>query len=306
MSTQRSVRRLPNVEDRSAEEIARADSSASKCLDSFALRGYSRVDTPLLEETDLFLRKSGGELSSRLYDFTEPGGFAVSIRPEFTAPVLRHAIETGRTGGELRRYSYYGPVYRYAPPEHPDGARTRQFYQLGAELIGAPAPRGDGEIIAMALEGLDTLGITGAKVAVGHVGLIWRLLQKFELSERAQLFLVNAAARLRENRDGLNEIEADAARLGFTASAGTTPPGQDVPEEKIKEILARSMDRPGPNAGARTAAEISARLARKQLATDDPDRFKTALSMLAELVTVAGTPSAALEEGKRPVAKRNP
>ena len=52
-------------------------------------RGYRYVDTPILEETDLFLRKSGGELASRMYSFVDPGGRRVSLRPEFTASVIR-------------------------------------------------------------------------------------------------------------------------------------------------------------------------------------------------------------------------
>ena len=61
--------------------ILDAAKAVSAC---FASAGYEMIDTPLLEETELFVRKSGGELTSRLYSFTDPGGNRVSLRPEFT------------------------------------------------------------------------------------------------------------------------------------------------------------------------------------------------------------------------------
>src|SRR4030042_4622676 len=59
----------------------------------FASYGYVGIDVPLLEETRLFLRKSGGEVASKMYTFTDPGGREVSLRPEFTPSVIRVYIE---------------------------------------------------------------------------------------------------------------------------------------------------------------------------------------------------------------------
>ena len=79
--------------DIEAAELARRDRLVRGLAELFARRGYEPVDTPLLEETELFIRKSGGDLSSRLYSFREPGGYDVSLRPEFTAQVLRLAAD---------------------------------------------------------------------------------------------------------------------------------------------------------------------------------------------------------------------
>ena len=59
-------------------------------MDSY---GYHLLETPVLESTELFLRKSGGELASRMYSFTDAGSNSVSLRPEFTAPIMRHYLE---------------------------------------------------------------------------------------------------------------------------------------------------------------------------------------------------------------------
>lgn len=58
--------------------------------------GYRYLETPILESTELFLRKSGGELASRMYSFTDAGSNSVSLRPEFTSPIVRHYLNTPR------------------------------------------------------------------------------------------------------------------------------------------------------------------------------------------------------------------
>ena len=98
--------------DIEAAELARRDGLVRGLADLFARRGYEPVDTPLLEETELFIRKSGGDLSSRLYSFREPGGYDVSLRPEFTAQVLRLAAMS-RLDDLPARFQYAGPVFRY-------------------------------------------------------------------------------------------------------------------------------------------------------------------------------------------------
>ena len=52
--------------------------------------GYRYLETPVLESTELFMRKSGGELASQLYSFTDAGSNSVSLRPEITSPIMRH------------------------------------------------------------------------------------------------------------------------------------------------------------------------------------------------------------------------
>ena len=285
------------MNDASSAELSSARGAAERCMSVLALRGYAQIETPLLEETELFLRKSGGELSSRLYDFVEPGGFRTSLRPEFTSPVIRYAIQTGEAANGVCRYSYYGPVFRYAKPEHNDGKKTRQFNQLGAELIGVAAPRGDGEVIAMALEGLKSLDGRRVTVALGHVGLLRRLLRRFQLSERANQFLLNNVQRLANGQ--ADSVRNDARQLGLLVSGDTTVMDGPDARQNIEAVLQRSMAPLGQNAGSRTRQEIIARLARKQTHADDPLQFESALSMLTELVTVSGDVETAILDGRK-------
>ena len=295
------IRRLPNMQDAGPSELAQRDNAVTKLRSLFGLRGYDRAETPILEQTELYLRKSGGTLSSRLYGFTEPGGYEVSLRPEFTAAILRQTIDN-MTDSNAVRIMYDGPVFRYARPEDEDGLKTRQFTQLGAELIGPSSSDADGEIIAMSLEGLNCLEIADTRVVVGHVGVIAKALEAFDLSERAKLFLIANISELKKG--GSNSVLEKAATFGFlpdTADADLeTSDNRTQIEEKIDRVLSDGIVGPfGQNIGPRTVEDIVSRLSKKLSETDDPDNFKKALQMLSAITQINGNANNALQNAKK-------
>ena len=309
----RSLKRLPLQRDLGAAEWQRLDAAAAACGSVFTSRGYSRIDTPLMEETELFLRKSGGELASRLYNFTDPGGYAVSLRPEFTAPVIRYVLEEAGLDDLPLRLQYAGPVFRYPSaetpaPDIPAKEEPGTFTQAGAELIGGPAPEGDAEIIEMALQGLVEIGIERPTVTVGHVGLLRDLLRPFELSERARLFLVNSVGALAEGRR--DEVREEAASLGLVPEATATGDsdgrrtGESSGSEFAETVLGFGLGTSAAGStGVRSTQEIVARLAAKLGAADDPDSFERALDFLSELSAIKGAPVDALRQGREVAAK---
>ena len=92
----RPVTRLPGMFDLSQESWLRKRKIQDILTELLGSYGYVQLDTPILEPTELFLRKSGGELASRLYSFTDPKSNAVSLRPEFT--LSHHAALLGAPG----------------------------------------------------------------------------------------------------------------------------------------------------------------------------------------------------------------
>ncbi len=295
------VRRLPNMQDIGPKELAARDAAISTLRGTFGLRGYDRTETPILEQTELYIRKSGGALSSRLYGFTEPGGDVVSLRPEFTSAVLRQTADKAATSAP-RRIMYDGPVFRYAGPEDEDGSKTRQFTQLGAELIGAPAPSADGEIIAMALEGLEALGVATPRVVIGHVGVVFAALTEFKLSERPKLFLINSIAELKNGE--IETVSERAKSLGFISDAVVDDAQAAADRERFASTIEQVMTEGigvqlGKNTGARSPEDIVARLARKMSQADNPADFKRALEMLTNLVKISGSSKEALAEGSK-------
>ncbi len=282
-----------NMADVDAAELARRDSLVRGLAELFARRGYDPVETPLLEETELFIRKSGGDLSSRLYSFREPGGYDVSLRPEFTAQVLRLAA-VSRMDALPARFQYAGPVFRYPAQEDGERPDSGQFWQCGAEIVGPRSAAADGEIIAMAMEGLSVAGAPDPAVTVGHVGLMWGVLKPFGLSGRVNLFLVNSVGRL---TDGVEAVREESVRIGLLNKAAAqlrdrmSSNGQGEALTLVSAVLGETSN---PNnsftGGSRTREEIAERLARKLTQADDPGRFEEALELLAALAGLNGRP----------------
>ena len=309
MANARPVRRLPGFRDAGGQEQAVREAAVQECRRQFGLRGYEPVETPYLEETELFLRKSGGELASRLCSFNDPAGYPVSLRPEFTAPVLRYVIESGGVDALPLRLQYAGPVFRYAAPG--DG-EPRQFTQVGAELIGATGPLADGEIVSMAWDGLRALGVRDPMVVLGHVGLLWDLLRPFDLSERGRLFLVSRVSQLRGGAEAIAGARAQARGLGLLPG-GRSETAVEIADAAdaeslalVESVLGRTMGEPaGRSPGARSPEEIVTRLARKITSAEKPAMFDEALELLGELSGVRGPFADALEQGRAVVCGRN-
>ena len=256
---------------------------------ALSLCGYRTVDTPVLEPTDIFLRKSGGELASQMYSFVEPGGRQVSLRPEFTSQVIRLFLQQD---GELPlpvRWQYAGPVFRYATG---DGGHGRQYTQVGAELIGAGGAAADAEVLATACGALTSLGLRPLRLVVGDVGAVLGLLRQYALSERATHYLLNAIGQLRDGEEQLAAVRARAEELGLLAQ------GERQGMAALGQHLAAVDASAGTVFGARTPAEILERLARKLQASDDPSQIERAMEFTAALSRLRGAPDDTVERAR--------
>lgn len=132
---------------------------------------YCEIRTPIFEQTDLFARGIGEAtdvVGKEMYTFTDKGDRSVTLRPEGTAGVVRAYIENGlHVKGSLQRLWYLGPMFRY---ENVQAGRQRQFHQLGCEVLGSSDPRADVEVIAIAIDILTALGLTGLRLDLNSVG----------------------------------------------------------------------------------------------------------------------------------------
>ncbi len=122
--------------------------------------GYSYIETPILEETSLFKRSVGESsdiVNKEMYQFTDKGGNDVCMRPEGTAGVVRSFIEHKYDRQQTpKRFWYFGPMFRY---ERPQKGRLREFHQFGIESFGEESVYEDINVINMAADIFDVLGI---------------------------------------------------------------------------------------------------------------------------------------------------
>ena len=133
--------------------------------------GFERIDTPMVESVDLFLRSVGETsdiMEKEIYTIKTKGGDVLALRPEGTAGVIRAYIENGmNVRPHPVKLSYWGPMFRHDQPQH---GRYRQFYQLGIETIGDSSEAVDAELIFLGYKLLDMLGLDNYNVHINSLG----------------------------------------------------------------------------------------------------------------------------------------
>jgi len=133
--------------------------------------GYRNMRAPILEHTRLFTRGIGEVtdiVEKEMYTFTDSlNGESLTMRPEFTAGMVRAAIEHNLLYDRPQRVYAMGPVFRH---ERPQRGRYRQFHQIDVEALGLAGPDIDAELIVMVARLWKLLGITDVKLEINSLG----------------------------------------------------------------------------------------------------------------------------------------
>ena len=157
-------------------DVLPSDQGARSTLAAHAERiltaaGYSRIETPVFEPTELFARGVGAAtdiVQKEMYSFDDGAGRSLTLRPEGTAPVCRAYIEHGMHKlPQPVKLWYLSPFFR---AENPQRGRHRQFWQVGAEVIGAAGPETDAELIVLLAELLEAMGVSGTRLRLASLG----------------------------------------------------------------------------------------------------------------------------------------
>ncbi len=188
--------------------------------------GFDRIDTPILEETALFVRGVGKQtdiVEKELYSFDTAGGEHVSLRPECTAPIVRSYIHHGLFNQpQPVKLWYIGPMFRHDRPQH---GRYRQFQQFGCEVLGDDDAVIDAQLILLAHLFYKELGID-ATVQVNSIGtpesranyknalVSYFRSKRSKLSEDDKKRLVKNPLRILDSKDpGVLEMKAEAPQI---------------------------------------------------------------------------------------------
>ncbi len=135
------------------------------------LFGYRRIDTPIFEETALFVRTVGEGtdiVDKEMYAFQDKAGAGLTLRPEGTAPVCRAYIQHGMHSlPQPVKLYYFAPIFRY---DRPQAGRYRQHHQFGYEAIGEADPALDAEVIDLAWRLYAGLGLAGLSLELNSIG----------------------------------------------------------------------------------------------------------------------------------------
>ena len=144
------------------------ESIMRKIAETFSI---NEIRTPTFEATELFLRGVGDTtdiVNKEMYTFTDKGGRSITLKPEGTAGAVRSFIENGLANGVLPLKAYYlTQCFRY---ERPQNGRLREFHQFGVEYFGSASPETDAEVILVAKQILNEIGIKELKLYINSIG----------------------------------------------------------------------------------------------------------------------------------------
>jgi histidyl-tRNA synthetase len=176
---------LPGFRDFYPAEFAVRSHITNAWRETARRYGYQEYDGPPLEPLELYIEKSGDEIVRQLYNFEDKGGRQVALRPEMTPTFAR--MVGARAGGLRKPIRWFSipQLFRY---ERMQRGRLREHFQWNVDLVGESNPAADAEVLAVALDGLRSLGLTSADIIarVNDRRLLEALLRSIGLTD-AQL-----------------------------------------------------------------------------------------------------------------------
>jgi histidyl-tRNA synthetase len=163
--------------------------------------GFREIGTPALERTQMYVDKSGEGIVEELYSFTDQGGRDVAMTPELTPTVARMVVAKQQALSKPIKWFSTRPFWRY---EEPQQGRTREFYQLNADIFGSSEPEADAEILAYAADAMTGLGLSGEdfEFRVSHRDILGGLLESFDADVDTQ-----AAIRAVDKSEKIEQAE---------------------------------------------------------------------------------------------------
>lgn len=146
---------LPGFRDFTPRDCAVRNYLFSVWRDVAHRYGFVEYEAPIVESTELYLKKSGGELTTQLFRFDDQGGRDITLRPELTASLARIVGANQRDYPKPLKWFEIGPCFRY---EKPQKGRGREFIQFNADILGEQSANADAELIALAIDTMLALG----------------------------------------------------------------------------------------------------------------------------------------------------
>lgn len=222
--TPRPIRGTQDIFGAEAEAFAHVVATFERIRKLYRFR---RIEMPVFEKTEVFSRSLGETtdvVSKEMYSFEDRGGDSLTLRPEFTAGIARAYLTGGWQQYSPVKVATHGPLFRY---ERPQKGRYRQFHQLDAEIVGAAEPQADVELLVMADQILQELGIAdGVTLNLNTLGDgtsrdAWRtaLVEYFsahraDLSEDSQTRLEKNPLRILDSKNPGDQVfVADAPKI---------------------------------------------------------------------------------------------
>lgn len=257
------LKSIPGMRDIGGDEYYEMQGFFEKAQEISMYYGFEPIDTPILENEDLFLHgisPDSSVISKEMYLVRSKSGYRLALRPEGTTPIIRSYIENNlKNKPQPRLFYYYGPLFRH---EKPGVCRFRQHHQFGLEVVGTDKPIADALVIQTAYQILKDSGAKDLVVLINSVGDIdsqanylkelkafYRKHSNDMTSAEQQLATNNAILLLDSKSTKLQKINGDAPEsVNYLTSASKAHfmkvleylEGVDIPY-KISKTLTRGL-----------------------------------------------------------------
>lgn len=207
--------------------------------------GFVEWEAPMVEPTDLYLKKSGGELPTQLFRFKDQGERDVSLRPELTASLGRIVSTRHLDYNKPLKWYEIGPCFRY---EKPQKGRQREFVQFNVDILGEQGTGADAELLALAIDSMRVLGFksTDFVVRVSDREVWLHYAQEHGIAEERTQDFLSVIDKLERDRP---EVSAEKlAAFGLTREQITDfianpPPGVSLRyDEVLEDLQARGLN----------------------------------------------------------------
>jgi histidyl-tRNA synthetase len=225
--TEKKIQPVRGTRDIRGEEILHTNHIIEVARHLSALYNYEELSTPIFEFSEVFHRSIGETsdiVNKETYTFSDRDGKSITLRPEFTAGVVRSFISEGLTQSVPVKLFSVGPLFRY---ERPQRGRYRQFSQINFEYLGAKGERADVETISLASEILNNIGLKEDIILeLNSIGdnesrqryreTLIKFLDKFknELSNDSKMRLEKNPLRILDSKDEIDQkILSDAPNI---------------------------------------------------------------------------------------------
>ncbi|MCL2062375.1 MAG: ATP phosphoribosyltransferase regulatory subunit [Firmicutes bacterium] len=176
--------RLPyGVQDYLPEECYQKEQLEKTLAGVFYRAGFERVETPALEYYDLYDGVLDGGNFNKMFKITDSDGSLLVLRPDITLQISRMAATKLSAG--LNKLYYIENSYEFLPDSQGSSARSREFAQVGIEIVGKSGAAGDTEAVILAVEALLACGLTDFLIDIGHADYFNGVAAQFAVSPAA-------------------------------------------------------------------------------------------------------------------------
>ncbi len=260
-------------------------------MELFESRGFEHIRPRILQPADVFLEKSGEDIRSRTFLFTDPDGQQeLCLRPDLTVPTCRYHLAVTEDPRREAKYCYRGPAFRFHGVSDP--LYADEFEQVGLEWFGhANAAAADAEVLGLALEAARLAGLSAPRVMTGDPGLLRALLDSMDMPQRWRRRLLMRFRRPEDFRATLHAMASpdDGRRTSVSELVDRLAKAAEAGTADAVALVERELETHGlPLVGGRKVEDIARRLLEMAQDRRTPPLSRETVVLIEDFLAISG------------------